>query len=54
MTKSIPLLEKIGKEGRVWSDLCEQYGVENPDPPWRVFLESTCDCLLYTSDAADE
>ena len=45
MTKPIPLLEKIGKEGRVWGDLCDQYGVDNPDPPWRVLLESTCEVL---------
>ena len=45
MTEPIPLLEKIGKEGRVWGDLCEQYGVDNPDPPWRVLLESTCEVL---------
>jgi len=60
VTKSIPLLEKIGKEGRVWSDLCEQYGVENPDPPWRVFLESTCEvlnegsCVLPSLERRDE
>ena len=42
---AIPLLEAIGKEGRVWGDLCAQYGVENPDPPWRVTLESTCEML---------
>ena len=42
---AIPLLETIGKEGRVWGDLCAQYGVENPDPPWRVTLESTCEML---------
>lgn len=41
----ISLLEKIRQEGRVWGDLCEQYGVDNPDPPWKVFLEGTCDAL---------
>lgn len=41
----IELLEKVKKEGRVWDDLCEQYGVDNPDPPWRISLESTCDML---------
>lgn len=41
----IPLLEKVKGEGRVWSDLCDQYGVKNPDPPWRVTLEATCDML---------
>lgn len=41
----ISLLENIKKDGRVWDDLCEQYGVDNPDPPWRISLESTCDVL---------
>ncbi len=41
----ISLLEEIKKEGRVWGDLCEQYGVDNPDPPWKITLEATCDVL---------
>ncbi|MCG6872454.1 MAG: hypothetical protein LJE84_09205 [Gammaproteobacteria bacterium] len=41
----IPLLEKVRSEGRVWEDLCEQYGVDNPDPPWKEALEGTCDAL---------
>jgi len=41
----VPLLEKVKSEGRVWDDLCEQYGVDNPDPPWRITLEATCDML---------
>ena len=41
----ISLLEKIKEEGRVWDDLSEQYGVDNPDPPWRIALECTCDAL---------
>jgi hypothetical protein len=41
----IPLLDKIRSEGRVWEELCEQYGVTNPEPPWKVFLEGTCDAL---------
>ncbi|MBO67880.1 MAG: hypothetical protein CL398_06170 [Acidiferrobacteraceae bacterium] len=45
LREKIPLLEDIGKDGRVWSDLCKQYGVENPDPPWRITLESTCEVL---------
>ena len=28
MSKPIPLLDKIGEEGRVWNDLREEYGVE--------------------------
>lgn len=41
----IDLLEKVKQEGRVWDDLSEEYGVDNPDPPWRISLESTCDAL---------
>jgi len=41
----VDLLEKIKKEGRVWEELSEDYGVNNPDPPWRISLESTCDNL---------
>lgn len=41
----IELLEKIKQEGRVWDDLSEEYGVDNPDPPWRISLEATCDGL---------
>jgi len=41
----IELLEKVKQDGRVWDDLSEEYGVDNPDPPWRIDLESTCDAL---------
>lgn len=43
--RPVPLLEKIKKEGRVWGDLAHQYGVENPDPPWKTSLEGTCEAL---------
>ena len=32
-TSPIDLLEKIKQEGRVWEELSEEYGVDNPDPP---------------------
>lgn len=41
----VSLLEKVKSEGRVWGDLSEEYGVDNPDPPWRITLEATCDML---------
>ena len=41
----ISVLEKIKQQGRVWGELCEQYGVDNPDPPWKITLEATCDVL---------
>jgi len=43
--KPVPLLEKIKKEGRVWGELAQQYGVDNPDPPWKTSLEGTCEAL---------
>lgn len=41
----VSLLENIKETGRVWGELCEEYGVDNPDPPWRITLEATCDML---------
>ncbi|MBT7943396.1 MAG: hypothetical protein HN719_08575 [Alphaproteobacteria bacterium] len=43
------LLDKVKIEGRVWEDLCEQYGVDNPDPPWKVTLDATCEVLAEVS-----
>ena len=45
----ISLLEKVKDKGRVWDELCEQYGVDNPDPPWKITLEATCDVLAEVS-----
>lgn len=43
--KPIPLLEEIKRRGRTWGDLARQYGVTNPDPPWKTSLEGMCDAL---------
>jgi len=48
-TTPVPLLEAIGSRGRVWEDLAEQYGVTNPDPPWKITLDATCDLLAAGS-----
>lgn len=45
----IPLLQDIQEHGRVWEDLATQYGVTNPDPPWKITLEATCDLLAGDS-----
>ena len=42
---SISLLEKIRRQGKAWADLAKQYGVDNPDPPWKINLDSTCEAL---------
>ena len=41
----IPILEEVKSHGRAWVDLAEEYGVTNPDPPWKITLEATCDLL---------
>lgn len=48
-TTPIPLLESIQANGRVWTELAAQYGVTNPDPPWKITLEATCDLLAGDS-----
>lgn len=48
-TTPIPLLQDIQTHGRVWTDLAAQYGVTNPDPPWQITLEATCDLLAGDS-----
>jgi hypothetical protein len=47
----ISLLETIQHRGRVWGDLAAQYGVTNPDPPWKITLEATCNVLAEGSCA---
>jgi hypothetical protein len=44
-TSPVPLLERVRTEGRVWGDLARQYGVSNPDPPWKMSLDGTCEAL---------
>ncbi len=49
----ISVLEEIKNEGqgRSWKDLSKKWGVDNPDPPWKVTLEATCDVLSEVSCA---
>ncbi len=42
---SVSLLEKVREKGKVWEDLARQYGVDNPEPPWKINLDSTCEAL---------
>ncbi len=42
---AIPLLEAIRNEDKTWEKLAPRYGVTNPDPPWKVSLYATCECL---------
>ena len=44
-TPPIKLLDAIQQEGRTWEELAPQYGVESPDPPWKVSLYALFECL---------
>ena len=42
----IPLLEAIrSREDETWQNLAPRCGVTNPDPPWKVTLYATFECL---------
>jgi hypothetical protein len=41
----IPLLESLRNEDKTWDKIAPRYGVTNPDPPWKVSLYATCECL---------
>jgi hypothetical protein len=45
----VALLEGVRLQGRAWEDLSAQYGVTNPDPPWKIDLDATCDMLAGDS-----
>ena len=45
---SVPLLEAIRKDGKTWHELAPRYGVNNPDPPWKVTFDATCECLAVS------
>jgi len=44
----VPLLEAVRNEGKTWAELAPRCGVTNPDPPWKVTLEATCQCLAVS------
>ena len=42
----ITLLDAIrNNDDKTWEKLAPRYGVTNPDPPWKVSLYATCECL---------
>lgn len=41
----IPLLETLRSDDKAWVNIAPRYGVTNPDPPWKVSLYATLECL---------
>jgi hypothetical protein len=44
----VALLESMRNRGKEWEVLAPQYGVTNPNPPWKSSLTAMCDCLADT------
>ena len=43
--RRIALLESLRNEEQTWANLAPRWCVTNPDPPWQVCLDATCDAL---------
>ncbi len=43
--RRIGLLEAIQNEDQTWEKLAPRWCVTNPEPPWKVCLDATCDAL---------
>ena len=43
--RRIKLLESMRNEDQTWVKLAPRWGVTNPEPPWKVCLDATCDAL---------
>ena len=43
--RRIALLESIRNEDQTWVKLAPRWGVTDSEPPWKVCLDATCDCL---------
>ena len=41
----VPLLEAMRNDEKTWDKLAPRYGVTSPEPPWKVSLHATCECL---------
>lgn len=43
--RRVALLESIQNEDQTWAKLAPRWCVVEPEPPWKVCLDATCDCL---------
>ena len=41
----VELLEALQDEDQTWDRLAARWSVTNPEPPWKVCLDATCDAL---------
>lgn len=45
----IPLLEELRSEDKAWVNIAPRYRVTSPDPPWKVSLDATLECLAASA-----
>ncbi|MDF2495629.1 hypothetical protein [Sphingomonas sp.] len=43
--RPVELLEALQDEDQTWDRLAARWSVTNPEPPWKVCLDATCDAL---------
>ncbi len=43
--RRIGLLQSLQNEDQTWAKLAPRWCVTTPEPPWKVCLDATCDCL---------
>jgi hypothetical protein len=48
-TTPVALLQTLQDGEKTWEKLAPRYGVTAPDPPWKVSLYATCECLAAQS-----
>jgi len=41
----VTLLDSLGSEDQTWDKLAPRWCVTQPEPPWKVCLDATCDAL---------
>ena len=41
----VELLESLQNEDQTWEKLAPRWSVTQPEPPWKVCLDATCDAL---------
>jgi hypothetical protein len=42
---TVPTLQRLVARGQVWTRVAAEYGVTNPQPPWKSSLDGMCDAL---------
>ena len=50
---AVETLEEIARRNQIWTVMADEYGVENPVPPWKSSLDGMCDAIDRSCAAED-